>query len=112
MMMAMSTKISELTQQCERLVEELKRYGAERVILFGSVARGEADEHSDLDVVVVKATDMGFVDRLSDVVRRCPSAGGADILVYTPGEFQQMQQSGNPFLDCVLRDGKVLYEAT
>ncbi len=100
-----------LRQQLDRLVDELKQYGAQKVILFGSAARGDVDEHSDLDLVVVKPTAMGFVERLGDVVRRCPSGLGADIIVYTPEEFQRMQELKNPFLDDVLREGKILYEA-
>ena len=102
----------ELKQELESVVGELKRYGAEHIILFGSAARGDADDYSDLDLVVVKPSTMNFVDRLADVVRRCPSALHADIIVYTPEEFQRMQETENPFLDCVLKEGKVLYEKT
>ena len=105
----MSTQ-TELKGQLDYLVEELKAYGAEKIILFGSVARGDADEYSDLDVIVVKPSTMSFVERLADVVRKCPHAPGADIIVYTPEEFQRMQENENPFLECVLRDGTVLYE--
>jgi predicted nucleotidyltransferase len=40
----------------QRLLEALERYSPERVYLFGSWARGEADELSDLDVVIIKRT--------------------------------------------------------
>jgi len=33
-----------------------------------------------------------------------------DILVYTPDEFQKMVSEGNPFLEHVLKEGKVIYE--
>ncbi len=96
------------------LIEELKSYGAERIILFGSLARGDADADSDADLVVVKRTTMNFVDRLADIVRKCPSTLKAtcnvDIIVYTPEEFHRMQEAENPFLEDVLRDGKLLYE--
>ncbi len=101
----------ELQQHLDQLVEDLKRYGAQKIVLFGSLARGDADAYSDIDLVVIKPTSLTFVERLADVVRRCPSAGGADILVYTPEEFERMRETENPFMDCVLRDGKVLHEA-
>ena len=106
------SNMSELKRQLDQLVEHLKGYGAEKIILFGSAARGDMDAYSDVDVVVIKPTTMDFVERLGDVVRQCPSALNADILVYTPEEFQRMQEAENPFLACVLKDGKVLYEKT
>ena len=102
--------MSKLRQQLDQLVEELKRYGAEKIILFGSMARGDADHYSDVDLVVVKPTTMNFVDRLADVVRQCPTPLDADIIVYTPEEFQRMQDAENPFIEGVLKDGKSLYE--
>ncbi|RJR33274.1 MAG: nucleotidyltransferase domain-containing protein [Deltaproteobacteria bacterium] len=48
----------------EKLVNLLKPYEPERIILFGSRARGEGDEYSDYDVVVIKATDQPFLERL------------------------------------------------
>ena len=97
-----------------QLIDELKGYGAEKIILFGSVARGEADAFSDVDLVVIKPTRMNFVDRLADVVYQCPTMVRAnfnvDILVYTPEEFHRMQAAQNPFLAGVTRDGKTLYE--
>jgi predicted nucleotidyltransferase len=66
------------------LVEALQRYQPQRIILFGSAARGEADEDSDLDVLVIKDTPESFVQRLEAMARLCPSGVHADILVYTP----------------------------
>ena len=110
--MSSTERLAELKQQLDQLVRELKDYGAQKIILFGSAARGDVDEHSDLDLVVVKPTTMGFVERLGDVVRQCPSALCADILVYTPEEFQRMQDCENPFIEVVLKDGRSLYEKT
>ena len=104
------SRLDELTQQLDRLVVELKRYGAEKVILFGSAARGDVDAYSDLDLVVVKPTTMSFVERLADVVRQCPQAICADVIVYTPEEFQRMQEADNPFIEQVLSEGKMVYE--
>ena len=50
--------------------------------MFGSVARGEADELSDIDLVIIKETDRPFLDRLREVARLLPAdIGGVDILV-------------------------------
>lgn len=85
-------------------------YDPERIFLFGSRARGEADELSDIDLVVIKRTGAPFFDRLRDVARLLPAgAGGVDVLVYTPEEFERMQQEGNAFAETIAVEGQELY---
>ena len=36
------------------IIEDLKKYEPEKIILFGSFARGEIDEYSDIDLVIIK----------------------------------------------------------
>lgn len=93
------------------LLAALESYRPQRVILFGSAARGEADAGSDLDVLVIKGTSEPFVARLEAMARLCPRGVRADILVYTPQEIQVMLEEENPFITQALRDGKVIYEA-
>ena len=93
----------------QELVRLLRAYEPERIILFGSRARGEADEYSDYDVVVIKRTDRPFLERLRDVV---PYLVGfrraAEVLVYTPEEFERMKEVGLGWV--VHREGIVIYE--
>jgi predicted nucleotidyltransferase len=95
----------------DRIVESLMAYQPEKIILFGSVARGDADEYSDIDLIVIKKSDKRFVERLVEIMAYLPrEVVRADVLVYTPEEFQAMQEQGNPFMEQVLKDGIVLYE--
>jgi predicted nucleotidyltransferase len=50
------------------LIRLLKNYDPEKIILFGSYARGDADEYSDYDIIVIKSTDKPFLERLQDMV--------------------------------------------
>jgi predicted nucleotidyltransferase len=93
------------------LLQALQRYQPQRVILFGSAARGEADADSDLDVLVIKDTLEPFVQRLEAMAKLCPPGVHADILVYTPDELQRMVEDGNPFILRALEEGRVIYEA-
>ena len=51
----------------EKVVECIKRYNPEKIIIFGSYVRGEMDEYSDLDFVVIKKTKKRFIRRLIEV---------------------------------------------
>ena len=90
----------------------LEAGGAQRAIIFGSYARGEADEYSDIDLVIIKDTEIPFLDRYKDfdgLFRVMPKA--LEILVYTAEEFENMREGGNPFILNVVEDGIVIYEA-
>ena len=87
-------------------------YEPEKVILFGSMARGDADEYSDIDLIVIKKTDTPFIQRLVEVVAFTSPYIAVDILVYTPEEIKAMMEEENPFIQRALREGKVLYEKT
>ncbi|MCS6953685.1 MAG: nucleotidyltransferase domain-containing protein [Bryobacterales bacterium] len=95
-----------VAEAVRRIVEG---YGpVEKILLFGSAARGEQDEASDLDLIVIKRTTERFLRRLVSV----PDLGTpADVFVYTPEEFAEMQAEENPFVLTALRDAVVLYEA-
>ena len=96
----------------KRVVDCLKRYGPEQIILFGSYARGEADEYSDLDVVVVKQTEQRFLERLIEAAKCLDNdLGKVDVFVYTREEIEEMKRNENPFIEQVLTEGIVLYEA-
>lgn len=84
------------------------QYGpVEKIILFGSQVRGEADEYSDIDLIVIKKTNRRFVERLVEVP---PLPIHADVFVYTPEEFEAMRSNENPFVMSALEDAKVIYE--
>ena len=86
----------------------LEQYGpVEKIILFGSQARGTGDQYSDLDLIVLKKTEQPFVTRLVEVPLLPVHA---DVFVYTPEEFEQMQENENPFLMNALESATVVYE--
>ena len=90
-----------------QVFECLKRYDPEKVIIFGSYARGEMDEYSDLDFVVVKKTERRFIERLIEVAKLIPNdLGKVDVFVYTPEEFKRMREGENPFIGQVLKEGR------
>ena len=92
-----------------RLAPHLRR--ARTAIVFGSVARGDADDASDLDLVVVATTTRPFLERYLDFEGIYDVWPRLDLLVYTPEEFEAMRAEGRPFLEHVLAEGVVVHEA-
>jgi predicted nucleotidyltransferase len=112
--------MSELTAQTrETLLEaELKRYlvllrqhyNPERILLFGSLATGEVDIWSDIDLVIIKKTNQRFLDRIKEVIQLLKPRVGVDILVYTPAEFAKLSEERVFVRDEIIGKSKVLYE--
>ena len=96
-----------LESELRRIVERLKELGAERVILFGSYARGRRDYFTDLDIIAIMDSDLPFIRRLADIRREVSPAVETDLLVYTPNEFEAIR--GRRFFRHALSDARVLY---
>ncbi len=105
-----SPKPSNGTSKVDRVVDSLMAYEPEKIILLGSVARGDADEFSDIDLIIVKKTETRFIQRQVDATNMVPRDISVDIFVYTPEEFQNMIDDDNPFIERALAEGIVLYE--
>lgn len=86
----------------------VKEFNPEKVILFGSYARGDYGIISDLDILIIMYSKKKFVDRIADMYKRIKPNIAVDFLVYTPVEIERMKKRG--FIKRILREGKVLYE--
>jgi|SRR3990167_4772020 len=90
------------------VVEQLKKDKPKAIILFGSAARGEAGEDSDLDILVIKDTNKDYFDRVREARAAVKSNVPLDIIVLTPKEASELPKK-NSFFAQILREGKVLY---
>lgn len=83
------------------------------VIVFGSYARGDADEASDLDLIVV---EPALVDEAAEYLRLKAAAGrmgvGVDLLLFSRREFDRRSQVPGTLPYWATREGKVLHDAT
>lgn len=83
---------------------------AERVILFGSHARGEATENSDVDLMIIAESELPRFKRSRELYKLFrPYPFGMDLIVYTPQEVERGKRSPVSFVSTVLREGKTLY---
>jgi predicted nucleotidyltransferase len=93
----------------ERLAEE---FDPLKVILFGSLARGDAGPRSDVDLLVVMPDGIEDERRVAVGIRRLlkdmPVA--KDVVVTTPAEIERRGDLIGTVLRPALREGKVLYE--
>lgn len=101
-----------LDQMVQAIVAEVD---PEQVILFGSRARGDARENSDVDLIVVECEPFGPErSRRKEMVRIYHALAGflvpADVLVYSHEDVAYWRDSLNHVLARALREGKVLYE--
>lgn len=101
---------AELEAELPRLVERLVALGARKIVLFGSLARGDIGVASDIDLLVVLDMPGRFMDRLTAVYDAMQQRVGVDALVYTSAELEELSQT-RPFIQQILREGRVLYEA-
>jgi predicted nucleotidyltransferase len=101
--------VAELEEAVNRLVAVLSAMPeVERVILFGSYARGRRDLFTDLDVLVLMRTELGFLERTKHLYRMLDLPVDADILCYLPEEFERLKE--RPLLRRALQEGIVVYE--
>jgi len=102
---------TKLDQIIEDITKQLiKRYKPEKIILFGSATKGQFKPDSDLDFLIVKKNvpQYGY-QRMNQVRKLIKKKVPADFLVYQSEEFQRLVDSGEPFLQVILKEGKLLY---
>lgn len=98
-------------REIQRAAKRLGRAAnAEQVILFGSYARNEANEHSDVDLLIIAESDLPRFKRSRELYKLFrPHPFSMDLLVYTPQEIEQGKRSAASFVSTVLQEGTVLY---
>ena len=87
-----------------------KAANARHVYLFGSYARGEAREDSDVDLMVVAESELPQHRRARELYRLVyPPPFPLDILVYTPSEVESERRASSSFVSHVLREARTVY---
>lgn len=104
----------------EKLLKEMvdaivREVAPERIILFGSRARGDLGKNSDIDLLIVeresfsrKRSRWKELSQLWDTVARFRVP--IDLLLYSEEEFEKWRDIKEHVINTALREGKLLYE--
>ena len=88
------------------------RFHPERIILFGSYARGNPTSDSDLDIIVVLPVQGSTRKKANEIdLALADRTVPLDLIVVTPEQFQQQRKIIGSIVSEALREGKVVYEA-
>jgi predicted nucleotidyltransferase len=96
----------------DKIIQRLLAVGQpQKIILFGSRARGQAGPDSDYDLLVIENSNQPRYRRATPYRRALKDLGTSkDILVWTPREVVEWGNVPNAFITTILREGTVLYE--
>ncbi len=101
-----------LTAFKERVVKELGDH-LSAIVVYGSVARGKAAEHSDIDILILgRAKEIR--SKASEIAYEIDYENNFETFItpiyLTRDEFEHRVKVGSPFIYEVLRDGTPLYD--
>jgi predicted nucleotidyltransferase len=102
-------------QTVEDVLQEIVRRIVEavhpdKIILFGSYARGEANEHSDLDLMVIAPSDAPPGKRTKPILKALRGIlFPKDVVWYTQEELDEWADEPGHFVSNVLHEGRVVY---
>jgi len=97
-----------LSEVIERIVEVAQ---PEKIILFGSAARGEMGPNSDFDLLVVKPGDYHRGHLTEEIYMHLLGVGQAvDVVVVTPEDIERYRDSHSLVIKPALQEGRVVYE--
>ena len=101
----------DILKEIEKITAQIiEKYQPDKLILFGSAARNEFKEDSDLDLLIIKReTPLYGADRIRQLSRMIDRDISVDFLIYRPEEFDKRLQMGDPFIKLIVKEGKVLY---
>ncbi|MGQ9627526.1 MAG: nucleotidyltransferase domain-containing protein [Anaerolineae bacterium] len=111
--------MSQLSQMLEALRDDLHRELRDELlllILYGSHARGEARDDSDIDIfVVLRRVTEALSQKVHDITYRLMEESDFtyffSLYLIDAKHYSLLEQKGSSFLNNVKRDGKILWQA-
>lgn len=111
MAFAINALKNKLNKEIQNIVEQLIRmYKPDKIILFGSLVSGKINKGSDIDLFIIKddVPTLG-VERVRQLDKLIKYKIATDFIVYKHQEVEECLKIGDPFIQNILSEGKVLY---
>ncbi len=100
--------LEETLQEIIRRIVEVAQ--PEKIILFGSAARGEMCFHSDVDLLVIKRGEFHQSRLTGEIYMNLFGVGQAvDVIVVTPEEVERYRHTHCLVIKPALQEGRVVY---
>ena len=102
-----------------KIIQNLQIVEPSKIILFGSYAKGDFNEESDIDLVVILNTELvpetydkklEIKVQVRDSIYELSRQMAIDLVVYTEGEFKLLKDLRTSFYNEIINTGKVIYE--
>ena len=98
----------DLLQEIIRRIVEVA--DPDRIILFGSAARGDMGPHSDVDLLVIKSGDYGQIDLTGQIYMNLFGVGHpVDVILVTPEYVDQYKDKPMLVIYPAMKEGKEVY---
>jgi len=99
--------------QIQQLVADIVRqFSPQKIVLFGSHARGEAGPDSDVDLLVIIPHKEHAAQKAAEITQRVhPGDYSLDLIVRSPDTIRARLQMNDWFVRELMREGQVLYAA-
>lgn len=102
-----------------KIVHNLQKVNPLKIILFGSYAKGDFNEESDIDLVVILDTEtipdtydhkLELKVQVRDSIYELSRQMAIDLVVYTNGEFEFLKKQKTSFYNEIMDTGRIIYE--
>jgi predicted nucleotidyltransferase len=100
-----------LRSALDSIINQLRRMGPVKIIVFGSLATGDIDVNSDVDLLAVMPGSRSGREWSKIIYDEVERGVASDIIVFNETEFQK-ELPTNSFLRRIVKSGKVVYEKT
>lgn len=103
----MKVEFEAIREFCDRVAEA---YNPHKIILFGSYARGDGTENSDVDILVIMDFEGAWVDTATKIRMAIRRNFPLDLIVIRPELVYEPITLGNWVIAAAQTEGKIMFE--